>query len=723
MQERKGKLLVVDDEVETLTPLSDLLSEWGYDVTMCTSGKDALEAFREQSFDVLITDLVMPEMDGIELIREATKLDLLLVSIVITGHGTIQTAVEAMKNGAYDYIMKPIEWKLLRTIISRAVETSRLRESEKRYRSVVEDQTELICRSKPGGIITFVNEACCRYFNKKPEELIGRSFMEFIPEEDHGWVRRQFADLSPHIPVVTCDHRVFLTDGSIGWQHWTNRAFFDEKGNIIEYQSVGCDITERKLTEKALKDSEEKFRELADSITDVFFAMDEDLKYIYWNKASENLTGVSEKDAIGKSIYDIFPDTPEIRNAERVYREVLITRQPRNFITEYQIGDKDYTFEINAYPSKKGLSVFVTDITERKRTEKALQESEERYRLHFENVNDVLYSIDTELRIISVSPSVERILGYKCEELIGQRFGDLNILAPQSLKAAVTDTMRILSGETISASVYEFITMDGSKKFGEVSGSPLFRDGKIVAVVSVARDITERKEAEEKLKKSHELLRALSIRLSEVEEAERKRLAQELHDQVGQNLTAIGINLNNLPALISPGEAAKIQERVKDIQKLLAETTQSIRDVMSELRPPVLDDFGLAACINWYGNRFSERTGIGIKMRGKVLKPRLPAMLETVLYRIVQEALTNIAKHSKAGSIEIILKESQGTVKLVISDDGIGFSPETVYKTKMWKAWGLHTMRERAEAMGGSFRIRSKPGKGTKVIVEIKRTG
>ena len=195
-QEKSGRLLIVDDEIETLTPLCDLLSEWGYEVTRCTSGKEALEAFRNQRFDVLLSDLVMPEMDGIALIKEAMKIDPLLVSIIITGHGTIETAVDAMKNGAFDYVLKPIEWKLLRPIISRAMETRRLRESEKQYRSIIEEQEELICRWKPGEFLSFVNEAYCRYFNKKPEELIGQSFMPFIPEEDH----EKSASFLPHLP-------------------------------------------------------------------------------------------------------------------------------------------------------------------------------------------------------------------------------------------------------------------------------------------------------------------------------------------------------------------------------------------------------------------------------------------------------------------------------------------------------------------------------------------
>jgi PAS domain S-box-containing protein len=589
-----GRLLVVDDETETLTPLCDLLSEWGYEVTGYTSCRESLEALKKQDFDLLLADLVMPEMDGIELMKAAMEIAPLIVCIIITGKGTIQTAVEAMKISAFDYVLKPIEWKTFKPILSRAMDVCRLRRSEEKYRVIIEDLTELICRFLPDGTLTFVNEAYCHYFGMKSEELVGKSFMPFIPEEDREMVHQQFNSLSLENPVVTYEHRVILPNGGIRWHQWTDRAIFDGQGQVIEFQSVGRDITERKLAEEALRESEEQYRELASSITDVFFAMDKDLKYIYWNKASENLTGISEKDAIGKSIYELFPDIPEMRRAEGIYLDVLRTQQPQNFINRYQIGDKEYVFEINAYPSKQGLSVFV-------------------------------------------------------------------------------------------------------------------------------KDITERKQAEKELKRSHKQLRALAARLSEVEEAERLRLAQELHDQVGQNLTALGINLNILPNLLSVKSTVRIGERLKDSQKLLEETIEKIRDVMADLRPSVLDDYGLLAAIRWYGEQFSNRTNIDIMIHGEELKPRLPMSVETTMFRISQEALTNIAKHSHAKKAIINLKEIDDKVQLSIADDGIGFDPETVYKMKKEMVWGLHAMKERAEALGGKFIVESKPVKGTKIIVEIKR--
>ncbi|MDH7486386.1 MAG: PAS domain S-box protein [Anaerolineae bacterium] len=212
-------------------------------------------------------------------------------------------------------------------------------------------------------------------------------------------------------------------------------------------------------------------------------------------------------------------------------------------------------------------------------------------------------------------------------------------------------------------------------------------------------------------------LRALAIRLAEVEEDERRRLARELHDRVGQNLTALGINLNVLGSQLPPETAAQMRARLADCLTLVEETTGHIRDVMAELRPAVLDDYGLLAALHWYGQRFSQRTGIATMVQGQEPAPRLPPAVETALFRIVQEALTNVAKHAQARQVTVTLEPVDGGARLSIADDGVGFDP-TVRRRA---GWGLMTMRERAQAVGGHLRVDSAPGKGTRVVVEVPK--
>jgi len=258
-----GSLLIVDDEMETMNPLCDLLSGWGYRVAGFTSGRQALEVLNGRDFDVLLTDLVMPEMSGIELIQSALQMQPLLVCIIITGQGTIQTAVEAMKTGAFDYVLKPLEFKTLRQILSRAIDVRRLRDSEEKYRAIVEDQTELICRFLPDGTLTFANDVYCRYFARQREDIIGKSFIPFILGEDRRDVLQKIGLLGCDNPVTTYEYRVVIPDGTVCWQQWTNRALCDKENKVVEFQAVGRDITARKSTEEELKSSREQLRNLS----------------------------------------------------------------------------------------------------------------------------------------------------------------------------------------------------------------------------------------------------------------------------------------------------------------------------------------------------------------------------------------------------------------------------------------------------------------------------
>ena len=225
----------------------------------------------------------------------------------------------------------------------------------------------------------------------------------------------------------------------------------------------------------------------------------------------------------------------------------------------------------------------------------------------------------------------------------------------------------------------------------------------------------------EQVMQQREQLRALAARLAEVEEAERRRLARELHDQVGQTLTALGINLNIVRAQM-PGESSDaVRSRLEDSLALVEQTTERVRSVMAELRPPVLDDYGLVAALRWYGAQFSARTGLAVEVRGEELTPRLAAPAESALFRITQEALNNVVKHALATQMTVTVESDGGIACLVVADDGIGFDLAQRAAPNERGGWGLLNMAERAEAVGGQCRIESRPGQGTRVVVEVSR--
>ncbi|GAI53882.1 unnamed protein product, partial [marine sediment metagenome] len=164
-----------------------------------------------------------------------------------------------------------------------------------------------------------------------------------------------------------------------------------------------------------------------------------------------------------------------------------------------------------------------------------------------------------------------------------------------------------------------------------------------------------------------------------------------------------------------------LRSRLDESLSLVEQTAERIRDVMANLRPPVLDDYGLVSALRWYGEQFATRTAIAVTVEGEEPVPRLDAQVENALFRIVQEALANAAKHAKARQIAVTIEVHNGTLHMVVADDGVGFDPERLPTPGVNQGWGLIIMRERAEVVGGVFRIESRPGSGTRLIVEVTR--
>jgi signal transduction histidine kinase len=243
-------------------------------------------------------------------------------------------------------------------------------------------------------------------------------------------------------------------------------------------------------------------------------------------------------------------------------------------------------------------------------------------------------------------------------------------------------------------------------------------------VMSLENQVAESLKAEKSLREQQEQLRMLSARLAEVEEAERRKLGRELHDQAGQNLTALSLNLklirNQITAgALDPASASQLAERLNDASDLVRETTQRIRNVMEDLQPPALEEFGLAAALSWYATRFTARTGIDVEVFTSDPSPRKSPQVEIALFRIAQEALTNVARHAQATRVEIQLDLNDDAARMVIHDNGLGFAANQPGGENR-AHWGVRIMAERAESIGGTCRVESVPNEGVKVLVEVQ---
>jgi signal transduction histidine kinase len=245
----------------------------------------------------------------------------------------------------------------------------------------------------------------------------------------------------------------------------------------------------------------------------------------------------------------------------------------------------------------------------------------------------------------------------------------------------------------------------------------------IAALLHVRMVAADTSEAQARLiAEQNEKLEAAKVsrRLVEVQESERRALANDLHDLVGQKLTALNINLNIVKIESAPSMRAGSGARLNDSLKLVEETIESIRNVMAELRPAVLDDYGLSAALRWYAEQFVKRTGVATTVSEQGFARRLSPAVEESLFRIAQEALTNVAKYAHAGKVAVTLAATPDMSRLTIADDGAGFDPSAWKRPAKDHGWGLMIMRERAAAVGAELNVESAPGQGTRIIVTVR---
>ncbi|MCD1293864.1 hypothetical protein CUJ83_02480 [Methanocella sp. CWC-04] len=303
-----------------------------------------------------------------------------------------------------------------------------LKESEEKYRRIVQDQTELICRFTPDLLLTFVNDAYARYFEKTKEELLGKNFLPLVEPEDRQLVIDTIYSLSPENPLKTLEERVVLPDGKIKWMQWINHAFFNEKGEVIEYQAVGRDMTEHKEYERFLKCANEYNRSLIESSLDPLVTISPDGKITDVNAATEKITGFAREELIGTDFSDYFLDPEKAREG---YRIAFKTGSVKDYSLEIRHKDGHITpvvYNASVYRDESGevIGVFAAarDVTELRMAEDALKLASAYNRSLIEASLDPLVTISPEGKITDVNIATEIVTGYSRDELIGTDFSD-----------------------------------------------------------------------------------------------------------------------------------------------------------------------------------------------------------------------------------------------------------------------------------------------------------
>jgi len=439
------------------------------------------------------------------------------------------TAVRGSQGGRSDVV-----W-LMRDVAEPQWTEGAPQRTEARYRAIVEDQTELVCRFLPDGTLTFVNEAYCCYFGQECDDLIGHSLMTLTSERDLEFFKQQLASLSPDDPVVTHEHRVVLPNGEARWQRWTNRAIFDGHDRLIEFQSVGRDTTERRTLREErerllaqlrrdrasiqkLAEVLEKERHTLQMIMDNTHAqlayLDPGFNFVRVNSAYAQGSGYSEEELVGRNHFDLFPHPENQAIFERVRdtgRPVRFEAKPFVYPDRPELGTTYWDWTLVSVKDEdgeaQGLVLSLLDVTDRVRAEQALQESEKKYRQLVENLNEGIWVIDKDACTTYVNPRMAEILGYTVDEMEGKQL--FSFMDERGVEICKRNLERREQGIKEQHD-FEFIRKDGTRVYALLETSPVTdEDGNYDGAMAGVQDITARKLAQEKLRRNADLMRAL----------------------------------------------------------------------------------------------------------------------------------------------------------------------------------------------------------------------
>ena len=932
----QGEILVVDDNKSDLKFLSSILRKAGYKVRPASDGELALRSVRARLPGLILLDINMPGLDGYEVcLRLKDAKDTRDIPVIFISVKTSPLdKVRAFGVGGVDYISKPFEpdevlarvathlalWKAQKEteeknlqLQQEITERKRAEEALRLHVAMMDNVSEgIYLIGLDDLLIKWTNEKFARMFGYDPEEMVGKQvdIVNAPTERPPADTRTSIVDVLKETGEWHGEVRNIKRDGTHFWCS-ANVSLFDHPkyGKVIV--SVHTDITERKRAEKELQESEQNFRDLVEDLLDGIAIADENGYHIYVNPRFAEITGYSVDELLNMTGWDFtrpedvekFKQRMKERMAgephKRKYERVIIRKDGTEVLTEMSTTT-------TVWQGKKRPMAIIRDITERKRAEEALRESEERFRVMFESSHDLLTVADENAKTILANPAWCEALGYTPETQ-----GDpIEKIHPDDRTRVIEAWRAMGRGESDFTNVeleYRYRTASGDYISLQTTMRKALVAGKPTMYV-VAHDITERKRAEDALRRSLEetahgqrtllalsraaqtvqrartpdevyksigneiaalgyhatifaltddgkrlaahhvifeskVLRAaekliglsakdysfplaadgfyrrilsggeavfsdpaaeaivealpapmrplaaqlaatlglgqavyvplkiggkpyglltvvgadlteadvpavaifanqatiavenarlletvtehrrdlqrLSAQIIGAQEAERQRISQELHDEMGQALTAMSINLAAIEKELPPELDPVVRERLAETSSLADQTLEQVRELALDLRPAMLDDLGLVPAVRWYVNRFAKRLDLEVELEAIDLDERLAPEVETALYRVVQEALTNVARHAQANRVRLRLERKPSTVVAVIEDDGIGFDVAEPAGQVLERGVGLVGAQERVAFLGGSLSIQSRPGQGTRLSVKV----
>ncbi|MEY2504405.1 MAG: hypothetical protein QOG27_685 [Verrucomicrobiota bacterium] len=558
-----------------------------------------------------------------------------------------------------------------------------------------------------------------------------------MPEYRRGWLGKTDAELWPAelaAQYSANDQKViatrqqlqmvenFLAEGQTHYILVNKFPILGESGAATMVGGTGLDITDRIRTETQLEEAQQ----LAN-----LGSWDWDIRNdkLIWSNELFHIFGLAPAKFAGsdRTFLDrLHPDdrertraciTAAIEKREPYNLELRIVRPDGSVRTLHSRGRVSYD------AAGKPIRMFgvAQDITHRIEAGEALRKSERRFRQLADNIREVFWINNfTTRRTEYVNRAFEKTWKRSTESVMAGPDVWMEAIHPDD-RERVAKEFDDRATDRGYDSTYRIVWPDGTIRWIHDRGFPVRdEDGRSILLVGIAEDVTNQKNSEEQLRAAHGRLQILSRRFFEVQEAERRHLARELHDQIGQALTAAKINTDMLRATAPAEMAARLQENAAILEGLLQQT----RRISLDLRPPLLDDLGLVPALCWYVDQQAERAGLQAKFLPDPLVDDVPAHIETACFRLAQEAITNVVRHSRAKKLTVKLERADNSLRLLVRDDGAGFDAiKADARAAHGASLGLLGMKERAALAGGTAEIVSSPGQGTTVEVSLPLDG
>ncbi len=744
-------LLVDDHEVVRRGVRSLLLGQKKYEVCgEAVDGQDALEKARALKPDVIIMDVSMPNLNGLEATRQVRGRLPDCEVLILSQHESPEMVRQAINAGARGFVAKRSIGKDLisalesvtrhepffdpailkgvspsghldvQEILQRSAAFERaLRESEQLYRSTFELAAVGVAHVSPEGRWLRVNKKLCDIVGYSESELLKLTFQQITHPDDLPADLVETAKIvSGELDTFSMEKRYIRKDGSPVWINLSVAGARDTSGKLKHFISVVEDISER----REAHDARARLAAIVESSDDAIVSKDLDGIIKSWNPGAARIFGFTAEEAVGHSITIIIP--PELHDEER---QILRRLRKGEHIEHYETvrmtksGTRiNVSLTISPVRNSKGqvigASKIARDITARKQVEEALRESQAQLELALESSRTAIFDWNVRENRGKWNAQMEVIYGFNPEEeeITAEQWRRL--FHPDDVLRLMEEARQAYRDKQKHKFQFEFraIRPDGSVRY-MLSHGRIVRDGngRAVRLIGTHTDITDRKQAEEV-----ERVRELSGLLLRSQDEERRRFARELHDSAGQTLAILSVNLAKLMER-AQGVAPDLASEGVKIQGLVQQLQREIRTTSYLLHPPLLDEAGLSSALTWYVEGLVERSGLALNLAVAEDFGRLPADMEVTIFRVVQECLTNVHRHSGSKSADIRIARDGESVSVEVKDQGEGMSPSRLAEIQSrGSGVGLRGIRERLRQFHGEMSIQSNSS-GTRVLVNI----